>query len=71
MVEERHLVAALDELQSDRERLTGALLGADAAAGTPPPSVPPPSVAAENAVELVDEEDDGEGWTAYGPTELR
>jgi len=71
VVEERHLVAALDELQSDRERLTGALLGADAAAGTPPPSVPPPSVAAENAVELVDEEDDGEGWTAYGPTELR
>lgn len=71
VVEERHLVAALDELQSDRERLTGALLGADAAAGTPPPSVPPPSVAAENAVELVDEEDDDEGWTAYGPTELR
>ena len=61
---------ALDELQSDRERLTGALLGADAAAGTPPPSVAPPPVVGSNAVELF-EEDDGEGWTAYGPTELQ
>ncbi len=70
VVEERHLIAALDELQSDRERLTGALLGADAAAGTPPPSVAPPPVVGSNAVELF-EEDDGEGWTAYGPTELQ